>query len=536
MAARARGVARAGRPRRAGGRHRHDRRRPQHRRQGARGPRLLRRRQPAAAAGRRRGPAGRRDPRPAAADRRRGRRTLRLVLRRPAGGASRSGSTGRRTTLLFLEANDDVLVRRQEAARRPHPLQEGGRLLDGLRRERVALDDLRADADLVIDTTGLNVHQLTDKVAARLRHRADHVAEGDGGQLRVQVRHPGRRRPGRRHAVPAQPALGARAAPAVRPRRGGGRLRQGAGPARRSSSTSTSRCSRPSRQGYLREGKRFMTVAIGCTGGKHRSVAMTEEIAARLLGRGHRRPADAPRPRAGVTMTHAAHRDALDLRVVALGGGHGLAAVAGRAAARRRRPDRGRHGGRQRRLVRPAAPRVRRAAARRPAAGAVRAVRRRRLGPHLGPGAAAPVRQRRRDGQPRGRQPADRHAVGAARRPRRRRSTGSAGCSAPRAGCCRWRSPRSTSPPQVRGLDPADPDALTTVRGQVEVASTDGQVHRGAPRARRTRPPAREALAAVDDADWVVLGPGLVVHQRDPAPAGARAAPGAGPAPRPARW
>ncbi len=75
------------------------------------------------------------------------------------------GSTGRRTTLLFLEASDEVLVRRQEAARRPHPLQEGGRLLDGLRRERTALDDLRANADLVIDTSGLNVHQLTDKVA-----------------------------------------------------------------------------------------------------------------------------------------------------------------------------------------------------------------------------------------------------------------------------------------------------------------------------------------------------------------------------------
>ena len=75
------------------------------------------------------------------------------------------GSIGRRSTLLFLEASDEVLVRRQEAARRPHPLQEGGRLLDGLRRERLVLDDLRAEADLVIDTTGLNVHQLTDRVA-----------------------------------------------------------------------------------------------------------------------------------------------------------------------------------------------------------------------------------------------------------------------------------------------------------------------------------------------------------------------------------
>ena len=75
------------------------------------------------------------------------------------------GATGRRTTLLFLEASDDVLVRRQEAARRPHPLQGSGRLLDGLLRERVALADLRSNADVVIDTTNLNVHQLTDKVA-----------------------------------------------------------------------------------------------------------------------------------------------------------------------------------------------------------------------------------------------------------------------------------------------------------------------------------------------------------------------------------
>ena len=75
------------------------------------------------------------------------------------------GTTGRRTTLVFLEANDDVLVRRQEAVRRPHPLQAGGRLLDGLGRERVVLGDVRSEADLVIDTSNLNVHQLTDKMA-----------------------------------------------------------------------------------------------------------------------------------------------------------------------------------------------------------------------------------------------------------------------------------------------------------------------------------------------------------------------------------
>ena len=75
------------------------------------------------------------------------------------------GATGRHATLVFLEASDEVLVRRQEAARRPHPLQGDGRLLDGLQREREVLAGLRGDADLVIDTSDFNVHQLTDRIA-----------------------------------------------------------------------------------------------------------------------------------------------------------------------------------------------------------------------------------------------------------------------------------------------------------------------------------------------------------------------------------
>src|SRR5690349_23765992 len=71
----------------------------------------------------------------------------------------------RRASVLFLEADDGILVRRQEAARRPHPLQEGGRLLDGIHREREVMTQLRGDAEVVIDTTSLNVHQLKDKVA-----------------------------------------------------------------------------------------------------------------------------------------------------------------------------------------------------------------------------------------------------------------------------------------------------------------------------------------------------------------------------------
>ena len=88
------------------------------------------------------------------------------------------GATGRRTTLLFLEATDEVLVRRQEAARRPHPLQGSGRLLDGLQREREVLADLRGDADLVIDTSDLNVHQLTDRIAEAFGTPRHDAAQG----------------------------------------------------------------------------------------------------------------------------------------------------------------------------------------------------------------------------------------------------------------------------------------------------------------------------------------------------------------------
>jgi len=75
---------------------------------------------------------------------------------------------GRRSTLLFLEASDDVLVRRQDAARRPHPLQGSGRLLDGLSRERKVLEGLRGTADLVIDTTNVPVDEAVERVLTLL--------------------------------------------------------------------------------------------------------------------------------------------------------------------------------------------------------------------------------------------------------------------------------------------------------------------------------------------------------------------------------
>jgi UPF0042 nucleotide-binding protein len=195
------------------------------------------------------------------------------------------GATGRRATLVFLEATDDVLVRRQEAARRPHPLQGGGRLLDGLQRERRVLADLRSEADLVIDTTGLNVHELTDRIA-------EAFGSEDATGLKVTVISFGFK-----YGIPVDADFVADMrflpnpfwVPELRP--GTGRDRAVADYVR----------SQPGAEefldayvplltgvaeGYLREGKRFMRVAIGCTGGKHRSVAMTEEIARRLADAG----------------------------------------------------------------------------------------------------------------------------------------------------------------------------------------------------------------------------------------------------------
>ncbi len=191
------------------------------------------------------------------------------------------GVPTRRTTLLFLEAADDILVRRQDAARRPHPLQGNDRLLEGIHRERKVMAALRGSADVVIDTTRLNVHQLQAKVA-----EAFGTPESTGLQVTVVSF-------GFKYGVPVDADLLAdmRFLPnphwveELRPRTG------------QDVEVASYVKDRPDAQefleryvpvietvgnGYLREGKRFMTVAIGCTGGKHRSVAMAEEIAERL--------------------------------------------------------------------------------------------------------------------------------------------------------------------------------------------------------------------------------------------------------------
>ena len=196
------------------------------------------------------------------------------------------GATGRKATLVFLEATDDVLVRRQEAARRPHPLQGAGRLLDGLQRERVVLADVRSNADLVIDTSDLNVHQLTDRIAEAFgtpettKLKVTTISFGFKYGIPVDADFVADMRflPNP-HWVPELRPLTGRDEPVshyVLSQPGAQEFLDGYLPVLQQVA-----------EGYLSEGKRFMTVAIGCTGGKHRSVAMSEEIAHRLSLEGY---------------------------------------------------------------------------------------------------------------------------------------------------------------------------------------------------------------------------------------------------------
>jgi len=182
----------------------------------------------------------------------------------------------RQPTVLFLEASDEVLVRRFESARRPHPLQGDGRILDGLVAERKELEGLRSDADLVVDTSALTIHQLGHRVRAAF---AD-----DSDALRAIVLSFGFK-----YGIPVDADLVADLrflpnpfwVPELRPHTGKDPMVRDyvLGQDRAEAFLATYRdLLRTVLPGYLAEGKRFVTIAIGCTGGKHRSVAISEEL------------------------------------------------------------------------------------------------------------------------------------------------------------------------------------------------------------------------------------------------------------------
>ncbi|MDT3767612.1 RNase adapter RapZ [Gleimia hominis] len=183
--------------------------------------------------------------------------------------------------LIYLECDEATLVRRYESNRRPHPLQGDGRILDGIRLERETLGPVRQMADVIIDTTSMSVHDLT-------RHMRDVVAGAGDTPLKLTVMSFGFK-----YGIPLDADhvvdvrflknpywvtelrhLTGRDEPVARYVM----EQEGA----RDFAVGYANLLAPMLRGYLSELKPFVTIAVGCTGGKHRSVAMTELIARTL--------------------------------------------------------------------------------------------------------------------------------------------------------------------------------------------------------------------------------------------------------------
>ena len=188
---------------------------------------------------------------------------------------------GLRPRIIFVDSSDESLVRRFESVRRPHPLQGEGLLLDGIRRERRMLADLRSSADVVIDTTNYNVHQFAAKIDGLLNVDAQ-------VQLRFALVSFGYK-----YGIPldADVVLDLRFLPnpywIPELRDFTGRDPQVRDFVLGQERTGTfldhaEQLLRTAVSGYLQEGRRYVTVAVGCTGGKHRSVATAEELTRRL--------------------------------------------------------------------------------------------------------------------------------------------------------------------------------------------------------------------------------------------------------------
>lgn len=196
-------------------------------------------------------------------------------------------SAGRQPRLLFFEADDDALIRRFSETRRPHPLAGSGSLEDGIRRERLALQPLRDVADLIIDSSRFNVHQLRRYIQQTFS------PQPGAPPLTIAVLSFGYK-----HGVPAESDLlfDTRFLPnpffvdGLRDRTGldgevtgylQGILEFGEF---RERIVSMLDFLIPH---YVREGKSYLTVSIGCTGGRHRSVAMAEAVGKELKELGH---------------------------------------------------------------------------------------------------------------------------------------------------------------------------------------------------------------------------------------------------------
>lgn len=183
--------------------------------------------------------------------------------------------------VLFLDATDAALVRRFEQVRRPHPLQGDGTLLDGITLERSRMAELRSQSDIVIDTSDLNIHQLVTAIG-------EQFSDDASGSTRVTVMSFGFK-----YGLPSDADLVADArflpnpfwVPELRPQSGVDEAVRsyllGRDDAQEFIAAYTAALA-PVLDGYRRENKRHATIAVGCTGGRHRSVAVAEELGRRL--------------------------------------------------------------------------------------------------------------------------------------------------------------------------------------------------------------------------------------------------------------
>ncbi len=191
--------------------------------------------------------------------------------------------TGARVKVLFLEASDEVLVRRYEGTRRRHPMAGEG-VVDSISIERELLEPIRERADVILDTSDLNVHQFRERLIDLFTHTADTM------QLRVVSF-------GFKHGVPldADTVFDCRFLPnphwveQLRPMTGQDE------PVRRYVLEQADTAGFLDRvdnllalvlPAYVKEGKSYLTIAVGCTGGRHRSVVIAEELAKRIERRG----------------------------------------------------------------------------------------------------------------------------------------------------------------------------------------------------------------------------------------------------------
>jgi UPF0042 nucleotide-binding protein len=189
--------------------------------------------------------------------------------------------------ILFLDASDDVLVRRYEASRRRHPLSDSDRVSDGIARERALLESLKGEADLIVDTSNLNVHELRDRL--RELFPAEPTARG----LQVHIVSFGYK-----HGLPldVDVVLDCRFLPnphwveSLRPYTGLDEpvreyvLEQ---PGTGEFLDELDRLFDLLLPGFEQEGKAYLSIGIGCTGGRHRSVVIAEQLAKRLERAGY---------------------------------------------------------------------------------------------------------------------------------------------------------------------------------------------------------------------------------------------------------